>query len=411
MSTQSRRNPLLTIFLTVFIDMLGIGLIIPIIGPLFLESDALLGAEVPYETRTLLYGLMVALASVAQFFGGPIWGSLSDKIGRKPVLLSSLVVALGGYACFSLGFYLHSLPLLLLGRTLAGFAAGNMSVVNSAIADSSLGEEKAKNFGAVGVAFGMGFIFGPMLGGVLSDSGIVSWFSALTPMLFATCLVVLNMVVAKWQFPETLKHPNPEAKVSPFIGIHNLRRASKQRDFRALFLSVFFYSFAFSLFTQFIQVYLIKRFSFGEQQIGYFFGAVGVCSALTQGLIVRKLSAYYRPVRILSVTLLAVAVGYLGMLVPSQAWALYLFVPFYVLPQAISFPNMVAAVSDLSPQGRQGEMLGMQQSVQSLAQLISPLLGGVIVAISPQLQIWAAAVAMATAWALFYFMVYKPKAA
>ena len=165
-----------TIFFTVFLDLLGLGIIIPILPALLLDPiNGILKVTYSFSTRTLIYGFLIAAYPIAQFFGAPILGALADQKGRKKLLLLSLVGTVGGYAIFILGILTSNLYLLFLGRIVDGFTGGNISIAQSAIADVSTPETKSRNFGLIGMAFGLGFIIGPYIGGKLSDSAIVSW--------------------------------------------------------------------------------------------------------------------------------------------------------------------------------------------------------------------------------------------
>ncbi|MBC7892591.1 MAG: MFS transporter, partial [Sphingobacteriaceae bacterium] len=189
--TAPRRAPLVTIFLTVFIDLLGVGIIVPISAPLLFESGGLLADSVPYAERTKLLGYLLGIFMFFQFFSGPLLGSLSDKFGRRKVLTLSLLATIAGFALFAFGIYWKNIAILFVSRAFLGTASGNLSVVYSAIADLSDPASKAKNFGLVGAAFSLGFIIGPVIGGLLSDPTLVSWFNPATPFLFSAMLAAI----------------------------------------------------------------------------------------------------------------------------------------------------------------------------------------------------------------------------
>ncbi|MEO0641232.1 MAG: MFS transporter, partial [Bacteroidota bacterium] len=168
-ATPKKGNSIGIIFLTAFIDLLGFSLVIPVLGPLLIDGTYVLDASYDADTRNLMYGLLSGIFPLFQFFGSSILGSLSDKYGRKPILLISLVISFVGYVVFTLGVYFGDLILMFVGRSIQGLAAGNLSILYSSVADVSSKEEKAKNFGVIGAAFGLGFVIGPFLGGLLSN--------------------------------------------------------------------------------------------------------------------------------------------------------------------------------------------------------------------------------------------------
>jgi DHA1 family tetracycline resistance protein-like MFS transporter len=203
-----RGSNLTTLFLTVLLDMIGVGIVIPILATVILRPDSgVLDPSMTLETRRLVYGLLVAVYPIAQFFGAPLLGALSDRFGRKPILLLSLTGTSIGYLLFALGIGFHSIMILLISRILDGFTGGNISTAMSSIADMSSAQDKAKNFGLIGMAFGFGFIVGPSIGGLLADSSIVSWFTFQTPFWFAAALSAFTVIFTIFRFDET--HPSP----------------------------------------------------------------------------------------------------------------------------------------------------------------------------------------------------------
>lgn len=403
MSEKKRLNPTVAVFITIFIDLLGIGIIIPVFAPLIIEnSQGIMPADTPEATRNLIYGILTATFPFFQFFGAPILGTLADKYGRKRILQYSLIGTFVGYVLFALSIHFNILWLLFLARAIPGFMGGNISIVTASLADISKPEERAKNFGLIGMAFGMGFILGPFLGGILADSNTCRYFDYSTPMWFTALLTLVNMVYVRLQFPETFK-PSAQGKVSLLTGINNVKRAIAMVNMRVILLTVFLQSFAFSFFMQFNQVYLIKKFKFDTSQIGILFGYIGLWIAFTQGVIIRQVSKKLAPPQVLRFSLLGLSFAILAILLPKQAWMLYLVNPFMAIFQGLTQPNQTSIVSTLTPPENQGEMLGIQQSVTSLAFIFPPLIAGVIVSIDYRLPLIASAAIMLLAWANFYF--------
>jgi len=408
LSTAPRRAPLVTIFLTVFIDLLGVGIIVPISAPLLFESGGLLADSVPYAERTKLLGYLLGIFMFFQFFSGPLLGSLSDKFGRRKVLTLSLLATITGFALFALGIYWKNIAILFVSRAFLGTASGNLSVVYSAIADVSDPASKAKNFGLVGAAFSLGFIIGPVIGGLLSDPTLVSWFTPATPFLFSALLAAINLVLIYLNFPETLATPNRQAVVSPWTGLRNLAKGFNNPTLRPIFAVGFLFTFGFAFFVQFFQVYLIKKFDWNAQNLSYYFGYIGIWGVITQGGILRLLSKRVQPRQVLVVTLLCNSLAYLLLLLPNVPWQLYLTVPLLSIPQGLSFPNLSSLVSNASSPELQGETLGIQQSVQTLAQfLVTPLGGYAIGHFGEGSVLYFASAFVGLAWVVFVGTVWR----
>lgn len=392
-----KRNPILAVFITVFIDMLGVGIIIPIFAPLIVRNEyGLMPLATSEATRNLTYGVLSATFAIFQFFGAPILGGLADKYGRKKILRFSLLGTFVGYVLFALAVHYRLLWLVFIARALPGFMGGNISIVLASLADISDPKDRAKNFGLVGMAFGLGFILGPFIGGTLGkiDLALPLWCTA--------ALTLLNIVLVIIQFPETFV-PSGNGTVSLLTGIRNVKRALKMKELDVVFLTLFLQAFGFSFFMQFFQVYLIKQFDFSQVQIGQMFGYIGIWIAITQGGITRLVSKRFSSPQILQVTLLGLSLSLWLILGPSALWMLFITQPLVALFQGLSQPNLTSIVSVLTPKDTQGEILGIQQSVQSLAFAIPPIIAGVVVSLDVRLPIFLAGLSIFIAWLVFVF--------
>ncbi len=406
---QARQQSILPMILVVFIDMIGIGIVIPLLAPLLVSQNELLHEGTPLETRVLVLGLLLAAYSLAQFFGAPILGALSDRHGRKPVLIAAVTATMLGYILFAYGIYTHSLWLLFIGRIIDGFVGGSISVSYSAIADLSDQKSKPKNFGMIGMAFGFGFIIGPFLGGKLADPSILPWFNFATPFIFTAILAFVNLLMVIFMFKETNTHRS-HAKISIFTGVRNISKAFTLPSLRTLFLVIFLLAFGFSFFTQFSQVFLIEQFGFGQSQIGDFFAFVGVCVALVQGLVTRPVSARFTPEQVLRVVPLGLALTVGAMLLIHNTLLLYATVPFMALFQGLTYPNYTTLVSNKAGKESQGEIFGINQSIQSMALFLPPIISGFIGAIHYTLPVIAGAFFIFCGWVCFLFFFRQKKA-
>ena len=401
------KNPILTVFLTIFLDLLGVGIAIPVLAFVILEpTSGILNLAASTEFRNIILGLLIAAYPLAQFFGAPILGALSDRNGRKKLLTLSIAGSFIGYLLFAVGIITANLPLLFISRLIAGFTGGNISIAQSIIADVTKPEDKSKNFGLIGMAVGFGFIIGPFVGGVTSDPSVVSWFNYATPFWLASMLTLLNLFLVIFYLPETIKVKNHN-EISILTGLKNILKAFKLPNLRVLFLVFFLLVFGFNFFTSFLQVYLYEVFNLSQSEVGNFFAFMGLCIALSQGLISRPLASRFKPATLFQFSLIGLSVALLLILIPTKSYQLYFVFPLISIFQGINMPNSTALVSNAATADSQGEVLGINSSIQAFAMAIPPIIAGVISSISPSLPILVGSGFIFLAWVVFIF-IYKP---
>jgi len=388
------------LLLAVFTDLIGFGIALPVLPGLFLHANGILPAGTPYATRTIVLGFILGLFPLIQIFSAPVLGALADRHGRKPVLLLSFVGTLVGYLMFAVGIVTSQLWLLVLGRAIDGATGGNISVASAAIADLSTEKTRAKNFGLIGMAFGLGFVIGPFLGGKLSDPAIVSWFSYATPFWFAAILSVANIALLALFFSETLKTKRP-TPVTIMTGIRNIRLAFTMPRVRLLFLVQFLLTLGFTSYTSYMQVYLIDRFHISQSQIGDVFGFIGICIAISQGLVARPVADRFSPAAVLRIAPVGLAATLALVLVPSELKTLFFVFPFMAIFQGLVSTNVMALISGSADKESQGEILGLNQSVASFAQFLPGLFGGAVAAYHPAGPTLLGAILTLAAWAAF----------
>lgn len=399
MKQQNQSQPkasLWVIFLIAFLDLFGFGLIIPIFAPLFIdETRSVLDAATSENTRNLLYGLILGGFSLCQFLGAPVMGTVSDKIGRKKALLFMFIINGIGALCFAGAIIIQNLWLLFFSRFFPGIFGSSLMITQTILADVSTPENKAKNFGIVGVAFGLGFIFGPVVGALLGE------ISYALPFAVAGMLTFINGVVMWILLPETLKIKSTE-KINLFSSFQNLKKAFTSPQLKKIFLVVFFLNVGFALFTQFFQVYLIKIFNFDQREIGYMFAWLGIWIAISQGGILRPLSNRYKPATILKWVMPLFAISYLIVALPKDPIILGLFLISIAVFQGLTFPNTLAIISNLADEDIQGSTIGINQSVQSFAYGFPPILASFTLSINLYFPNWFGFVSTLIAFYIFY---------
>ena len=395
---------LTTIFVTVFIDMLGVSIVIPVIPGLFFNPDSgFFDTAVTQDTRSIIYGFLVAAYPFMQFFGAPFLGALSDRYGRKPILSIALVGTFIGYLLFAYAIIQQDILLLFFSRMLPGFTGGNISIVLSAIADVSDAKDKAKNFGLVGAAFGLGFILGPAIGGFLADSTVVSWFNHATPFWVTAVLTFINILLVRFAFPETLQEKQ-STPLSLFTGFRNIAVSFRSPQLRTIFIVVLFLSLGFTFFTQFFSVLLFQKFSFTEKSIGLLYGWVGIWLVITQGFIVRRLSGVVNPSKILRISIIGLAFSIGIVLIPQESFWFYIINPLIALSQGLTSPNLTTVVSEQASAKQQGQILGINQSMQSLGATIPPIIAGYLNALNGNFPLLAGALFCFLGWVVFVFV-------
>lgn len=392
------------LFVTLLIDMIGIGMIIPILPIIFTDptSPSFLLSGYTTGQQYLIAGLLTAIFGLMQFLGAPILGELSDVYGRKKLLTFGVGVLAFSQLLFGFGIEIGSLALLFFSRAIAGLAGANFSIAQASIADITDPKDRAKNFGLIGAAFGIGFILGPTLGGAIAHV----FDSAAAPFWVASALGVLNVLSVSLFLPETNHHREDTHHFHWWKGIQNIMMAWRDLDARPVYLSSFLYASGFTFFTSFVGIMLVARFGLGESAIGTFFGVVGIWIVVTQLFILRFLTKHYNEKAILRVSLLVLA-GTLALypFVPS-VFLLYALTPLLAIPNGLSMANMGALVSKSVSPKKQGAALGINGSLMALSGGIVPLLAGAVSGIlGLQAPFFVGAFLVATAWlTLFVFL-------
>ena len=360
------------IFATVFLDVLGIGIIIPVL-PFYLVS---FGAST--KTITLLFTIF----AICAFFSAPILGAISDRKGRRPVLLVSLLSSAIGWLVFA---FSHSLLGLFIGRIIDGIAAGNISTAQNYLIDISADEkERAQNLGAIGAMFGIGFILGPVFGSFLAHV-----YPPL-PFIIVGILATLNVVCAYFFLPETHHHRNEEKlSLNPFTPIG---KAFAPGPLRKLFLGWLIFGVAISINQIVYPLYLHKIFGFGTLGVGLSMALVGVVVALNQAVLLRRFwFKKFTPAYLNIAILLPFAFGYLIMGVPYLVcFGIALIVTAF--GQGLFRATMMNQIVSHAEKKKQGEVVGTSSSVLSLSMILGPLLGGYAYDIAAYLPFVMAAV-------------------
>ena len=377
-----RRSPLLAVFLTVMIDLLGFGLILPLL-PLYAED---------YQASKATVGLLFASFSAMQFVFAPLWGRLSDRIGRRPVLLVGLAGSLVSYTLFALAETTpYPLAVLFVSRIAAGLFGGTITTAFAYIADVTTVEERGRGMALVGAAFGVGFTLGPALGGLghhylgsMAPGFIAAGFSAFA---FLYCLLVL---------PEPERHVPGEGE--GWLQFGGLGRILRLEGARTLLLVSFIAVSAFALFESTLAMLARERFeNWTPMANGWLFAYIGFWLIVAQGWFVRRYMQRVGERRFILLGTLCLALGMLGIGYAKSPWLIGAVAPVAVFGLAMITPSVASLLSQKARSGTQGEVQGVNQSVQSLARIVGPVSGGVLLGMGLVLpyQVGAAAMLLA----------------
>jgi len=386
------RSPLLAIFLVVVVDILGLTIMLPLL-PFYAEH---------FGASPAVVGLLVSTYAVCQLVAGPVLGQLSDHLGRKPVLTVSQV---GTFVGFLVLAYAPNLFFVFLARVIDGLTAGNLSIAQAYIADVTTPKERARAFAVIGIAFGIGFLIGPGASGYLT-----SHFGYHVPILCAAALSLLSILGTTFLLPAVPAHPEGmqpataqqelEAPIAP--GGKRLRildwgtylRYFRRPALGGLLLEFFLFSFAFATFTSGFALFAERRFTwhgaaFGPKEVGYVFmysGFLGIVvqGSMRQGALVRRVGE----VRLVTLGFMAGALGYGLLGVSFGIAALLVAASFASFGNGVLRPALTSLITQQVSRGEQGLVLGLNQSLLSIAQVVGPAIAGTLID-RGHLTLWA----------------------
>ncbi len=361
-SPTRRRSPLPILFLTVFVDMVGFGIVVPVL-PLYTER---------FGASPWVIGLLLGIYSAMGFLFSPVVGALSDRFGRKGLLLLST----GGQA---LGFGIMgaatTLPWLFFARGLDGIFGANVSVTQAYVADVTAPESRAEAMGWLGAAFGLGFICGPLLGGLLSR------FSLAAPFFFAGALALVNAFLIALLLPESLR---PESRVrerreSPWSAL-----GGDGRLIGPLAVAYFFAMFGFAMLTAFFAVFTEDRFGFGATENGYVFAMVGIIAVLVQSRLIGPLTMRFDEKRVAVGGTAILAASLFALPLVQHLSALFLVGGGIAVGNSLINPTVNSLASRSVDERRQGTVLGLLQAGGSMGRFLGPIAGGLLLELNPR---------------------------
>lgn len=384
------RSPLLPIFLIVLVDVLGLTIILPLL-PFYAEH---LGAS------ATVVGLLISSYAFCQLIAGPILGRMSDHMGRKPLLIVSQMGTLAGFLILA---FANSLWVVFLSRIIDGLTAGNLSLAQAYIADVTTPEHRAKSFGVIGIAFGIGFLIGPAISGYLAQFGLAY------PIFAASFLSASSIVCTATLLPKAEPHTG-EGESGPGGRRLSVLEWKSYADYFArpklgpLLWQFFFFAFSFALFISGFALYAQRRYTyqghaFGAKEVGYVFAYVGFLGLILQGGLIGRLVKWLGERTLVWSGFGVSAVGY-GLLAWTHTMGQLLFASTVNSYSGVLRPAVTSLITQQAGKREQGVVLGLTQSITSISQIIAPVIAGGLID-RGQLGAWA----LVTAAVAFFGMV------
>lgn len=376
------------IILTILIDVIGIGIVIPVM-PYYVQS---MGAS------AFIITLLFAVFSLCAFFSAPLLGSLSDKYGRRPALIVSLAsTAIGWFVFAGAG----NLIVLFIGRIIDGMAAGNFSIAQSYMADLSKNEkERTANMGMVGAVFGIGFIIGPIIGALLSQ------ISMATPFYFVGVLAALNTIAACFFLPETNRDMHRDKKISihPFTPI---KSAMADKVLRSRYFVLFLFGLAFAVQQSIFALYTQSVFGFDVKATGYMITVIGIVMIVNQGFLLKHLwLKKFNEAKLEVWLLLFVSLGFFIMSA-SKLWIFILGLLTMITAQSILRAVMSSRITGLADPRKKGEVAGIMSALMTLGMIFGPLAIGAVYAFNEHLPFMISGLIIFIAFLVMFINRYK----
>ena len=378
---MNERHIFKVLFVVSLFEIIAFAIAFPLLPLLLTVPDSplyILPKGYSVQFGIMLLGVITAAYPLGRFFSTPILGELSDRYGRRPLLMVSIAGTVLANIVFGLGVMTANIPLLIISKLFDGLTGGNISVVQAAVADISSNEQKAERFSKIGAAFGLGIALGPAIGGVLSTGSIASFMAPSTPFFFAAGLSVVSMTLVYLLLQETSPlEPTHGGYTEPFRKIFYYLFRS---DIRALFLTNLLFFVGFAFFTQFSSLILSSRFGLNQLQIGGYFLLIGIFLILSRFLIVPRLFAGRDEESLLLPGIIGTATV-LFLLYFIQDAATYIFTTGgFVLANSVTQVAIQSSVSIGSKETDQGTALGIYASMRALGQTFPGIIAGALAA-------------------------------
>lgn len=374
------------LFLILFIDSMGLGLVVPLLNALIINPDSGFFTGVSANLRNFIFGSTMGIFMLCWFFGASFLGDLSDQIGRKKSLMICLIGAFLGYLLSAIGVLIDSFSLLLIGRMIAGFTAGSQAIAQATIVDISPPEHKARNLGLILFFISIGFIFGPLLGGLFSDPNILPWFNYTTPFYFAALLSLLNLILLYFLFHETF-YKTGKVKIKIHHAINIFVSAFRHEKIRTLSITLLIMVFGWSGFYSFISMFLLREYNFSTLNISLYMALMGIGFGIGTGILVDYCTKYFSlKNNVLFGSIIGCIAAFITVAIPSPFSAWLTVVPLSIA-MAVVYSVLLTIFSNQVDADSQGWIMGITGAIMAAAFGLNGIVVGVLADLSPKIPL------------------------
>lgn len=389
MQFWTKKLSLLPLFMVILLDVMGIILVMPVITPLILDHNSLLiSAQTSPFWRDFMYGFALSLFPFFMFLSTPILGDLSDRFGRKKILILCLIVTTISYILSAIAIAANNLLWLLISRAVAGLAAGTQPIATAGILDLSSLKERTKNLSSVVFAVSIGLILGPLLGGITAEKSVVSWFDYKTPFIVAGILSALNALLLHFVYHEK-NLIRPQKSIQLMRGLVLFAAAFSEKKFRFLSSMTFFFVLSWSLYYQTINWFLNQVYFYNVGRLGLFIGFIGIIFAVTSTIGIRFLTKYFKnEIAVFAVSVLIMGIANIGAAICHGEIAQWFWVIFVAATDVICYTLSMSIFSKAAGQDAQGWVMGVTGAIYAMTWTVGGLIVGPLGAISLQFPFW-----------------------
>lgn len=392
MTNNSKFMAAMPLFLAIFLDGVGLGIIFPVLGAIMIDPHAsILPAATTDVMRNFYYGLVISVFMAAWFFGSAILGDLSDMIGRKKSLMVCLIGSAIGFVLSAIAVVTHSYWLLVIGRIIDGFTAGSQPIAQAAVIDMSAPQDKTRYLGYILFAASCGFIFGPLFGGFLSDATLISWFGFAMPFYFAAVMALLNVVLVAWMYhePEVLRR---QVKINLYHAVELFSSAFKHAGVRNLSVILMLMMVGWSSYYTFISLFLLGKFNFTPTMISEYLALGAVGFGIGTGYLINMLLKYMTQRNVAILGLLMAALGIFINVTTTTPVILWSVVVFVCTGIALTYVALLGLFSEQVSETEQGWVMGITGSIGAFAFAVTGFIEAFMSSLSVSAPMMSAAI-------------------